>query len=266
MYQCAQAASGKWLLYTDADTEHEVHSVSSSVHYAEEHKLDLLTLSARCVCKSWGEHLVQPMGIGCFSVWFRLPDVNNPDSDTPLACGQYLLIRNDVYKKTGGNSHVNVRSDVTEDLALFQLIKKKGYNCELSIGSHLFATRMYQSFKESWIGWRRIYLHALKKNVPSLMQKIFMLLIFSFLPFFIWTSLGIQMLMGQPGLSGSFTLSSVLCGLILFMRSRSHLALKTNQWSIMLHPFSALVIIGILIDGLWHHFGGKKVEWKMQKY
>lgn len=264
MHQCAEAATGEWLLFSDADTEHLKHSVSSSLRYALERKLDLLTLSARCVCKSFGEHLVQPMGIGCFSVWFKLEEVNDPNSTTPLACGQYLMIKKSVFNAVGGAERI--KNAVTEDLELFKNVKAAGYRCELAIGAHIFATRMYQSFAESWVGWRRIYLHALNKNVPSLIQKIFMLLFFSAAPFFILGLALWQWASGVPGWGLTAALSAGLCAFILFLRSRSHAALKASQWSILLHPLSALVITAILLDCLKHHFQGRKVEWKSQQY
>lgn len=264
MHQCAEAASGEWLLFSDADTEHLKHSVSSSLRYAQERKLDLLTLTARCVCKSFGEHLVQPMGIGCFSVWFKLEEVNDPNSSTPLACGQYLLIRKSVFQAVGGSERI--KDAVTEDLALFKNVKSAGYRCELAIGAHIFATRMYQSFGESWVGWRRIYLHALDKNVPSLLQKIFMLIFFSTAPFVILPVAAARWAAGQPEWALTTWLAAGLCAFILFLRSRSHAALKASQWSILLHPLSAIVIAAILSDCLKHHFLGRKVEWKAQHY
>jgi len=264
MHQCAQVATGKWLLFTDADTVHTEHSVTSALHYALERDLDLLTLSAKCTCKTFGEHLVQPFGIGCFSVWFRLEVVNDPKSSVPLCCGQYLMVAKEAYQKVGGSE--SVKSEVTEDLALFKVMKDAGLRCELAIGAHLFATRMYRSFRESWIGWRRIYLHALEKNVPSLLRKMAMLLFYSITPFLILAGSGWGLIQGNGELWILFGLSLGLCGFILFLRSKSHEALKADQWSIFLHPFSAVTVFCILIDCLFHHFTDRKVVWKAQKY
>ncbi|MBP9733480.1 MAG: glycosyltransferase [Candidatus Omnitrophica bacterium] len=264
MHQCAQAATGDWLLFSDADTEHLKNSVSSSLRYALERNVDLLTLTARCVCKSFGEHLVQPMGIGCFAVWFKLEDVNDPNSSVPLACGQYLLVKKAVFEAVGGAERI--KDAVTEDLALFKNVKAAGYKCELAIGAHIFATRMYQSFKESWVGWRRIYLHALDKNVPSLVSKIFMLIFFSAAPFFVLPAAAWRWAAGGSEWALTTGLAAALCAFILFLRSRSHVALKASQWSILLHPLSALAVTAILIDCLKHHFQGRKVEWKQQQY
>lgn len=264
MHQCAQAARGEWLLFSDADTEHLKHSVSSSLRYALERKLDLLTLSARCVCKSFGEHLVQPMGIGCFAVWFKLEDVNDPSSSTPLACGQYLLVKRSVFEAVGGAERI--KDAVTEDLALFKNVKAAGYRCELAIGAHIFATRMYQSFAESWVGWRRIYLHALDKNVPSLISKFLMLVFFSAAPFFVLAGAVAAWASGRPEWALTARLAAGLCAFILFLRSRSHAALKAAQWPILLHPLSALVVAAILVDCLKHHFQDRKVAWKGESY
>jgi chlorobactene glucosyltransferase len=264
MHQAAQNAAGKWLLFTDADTFHERHSLSSALSYALKRDLKLLTMSARCVCKTFGEHLVQPMGIGCFAVWFKLSEVNNPDNKTPLCCGQYLLVHKETYDLCGGNEVV--KNEVTEDLAFFEVLKSKGYSCELSIGTHLFATRMYKSFKECWVGWRRIYLHGLRKDVGSILRKMGMLIFYSFLPFAMLAGFAAGLMQGNTALWPAFWLTLFLCAFILFLRSRSHAALKASQWSILLHPLSALVIIGILADCLHHHFLDKKVVWKQEQY
>jgi len=265
IHQLAAASHGKWILETDADTAHDPHSVSSAVAYAESRNLDLLTLTARCVCKTFGEHLVQPMGIGCFSVWFKLEEVNDPNSNTPLACGQYLMLRRDAFFKVGGQERV--KNEVVEDLILFKIMKEAGFRCELAIGTHLFATRMYRNFTESWIGWRRIYLHGLQKNVPSLIQKFLMLIFFSFLPFAILAFSAWELFaVGSAEWNIAFALSGGLVAFILFLRSRSHRALQASQWAIFLHPLSALVIAGILLDCLYHLFSDKKVIWKSQQY
>lgn len=265
IHQLAAESRGKWILELDADTFHDPHSISSAVSYAESRNLDMLTLTARCVCKTFGEHLVQPMGIGCFSVWFKLEEVNDPKSKTPLACGQFLMLRRDAFFKVGGQERV--KNEVVEDLILFQIMKDEGFRCELAIGTHLFATRMYRNFRESWIGWRRIYLHALRKNAASLISKIAMLIFFSSLPFAIAAFTGWQMFAeGDASWNLAFALSAGLCAFILFLRSRSHKALQAAQWPILLHPISALIIAAILIDCLHHLFTDKKVVWKAQKY
>ena len=174
------------------------------------------------------------------------------------------MIRKNAYQSVGGSEAI--KNEVVEDLALFKNVKASKYRCELAIGSHIFATRMYQSWKEAWVGWRRIYLHAFDKNVPSLLHKIFMLIFFSFLPFafLIWS--GWEWLAGNAATQNTLIISSALCALILFLRSRSHMALKVSQWAILLHPLSALMVTGIILDCLRHHFLGRKVEWKAQHY
>lgn len=264
LFHATQEARGEWFLFTDADTFHHRQSLSSSLSYALSKRLNLLTLSGQCECGSFGEHLIQPMAIGCFSVWFRMDRVNQPDSAIPLCNGQYLLMEKTAYEETGGNE--KVKGEVTEDLALFREFKRRNLKVEIGFGPLLFSTRMYHSFNESWNGWRRIFLHALDKDILSLCRKIGMLFFYSTFPFVILLISLFSCVMGVTSYAFPLLLSLAVCSLIIYLRLRSHNILMTAGWPAFLHPLSSLLIAGILIDSLIHHLTGKKVVWKSQAY
>ncbi|MBF0254657.1 MAG: glycosyltransferase [Candidatus Omnitrophica bacterium] len=264
LHQAVGAASGEWYLFSDADTQHQAHSVSSALAHALDRRIDFLTLTSHYLCESFAEYLVQPMAIGCFAVWFRLQDVNDPKSRVPLACGHFILIRREAYEGLGGFEAI--RGEVLEDLALFKRAKADGrFKFELSVGSHVFATRMYDSFIASWRGWRRIFMHSLNRKVSTFLSKIAALVFNSAVPFAV-PLVCIAAGTGTFAWQLAFASSIALCGFIIFLRTRSHQTIGLPAWPAVFHPLSALIIAAILTDCLAHLILGWKVEWKQQKY
>ncbi|MCA9396524.1 MAG: glycosyltransferase, partial [Candidatus Omnitrophica bacterium] len=246
LHQAVQRAKGEWLLFSDADTQHESHSVSSAMRHVLQNHIDFLTLTSHYLCESFWEYLIQPMAIGCFAVWFKLQKVNDPANVTPLACGHFILINQNAYKGLGGFE--SIKEEVLEDLALFKRAKSDGrYKFELSIGSHVFATRMYDSFGASWNGWRRIFMHSLDKNIGVYSRKICALVFNSLIPAILPLILG-AVALRHPVWSGPFLGSAILLCFIYFLRSRSHKAIKAPFWPILFHPVSVCIVIGILLE------------------
>ncbi len=61
--QGAAAATGDWLLFTDADTEHLDGSLAELLQRAEKEHVDLLSLSPGQETPTWWEKAVIPLGV-----------------------------------------------------------------------------------------------------------------------------------------------------------------------------------------------------------
>ncbi|MDD5226941.1 MAG: glycosyltransferase family A protein, partial [Candidatus Omnitrophica bacterium] len=106
-------AAGDWLLFTDADTRHEPGSLNAALSFAEERKLDLLTLLPRCLAHGFWEEVIQPCAMGYMGLWFPIRKINDPRSEVYFGNGQYLLVRAEHYQKIGG--HEDVKEAFLED-------------------------------------------------------------------------------------------------------------------------------------------------------
>ena len=60
-YQLARAARGEWLLFVDADTQHDPRCVSSTVWMAIQERADLLSLFPHFATGTWWERLMLPV-------------------------------------------------------------------------------------------------------------------------------------------------------------------------------------------------------------
>jgi cellulose synthase/poly-beta-1,6-N-acetylglucosamine synthase-like glycosyltransferase len=141
-YGCHQAAlqadqpEVRWLLFTDADTVHCPDSLRRAVDYAERQHLDALSILLQQECVTLPEKLALPLAYQHYFAALR--------PDTPTLNGQYILIRRTVYFASGGFSAV--RGRVMEDVALAELLTRRGDRIALLNGHDAASVRMYRRF------------------------------------------------------------------------------------------------------------------------
>ncbi len=241
----AKAASGQWLLFTDADTTHEPESVGSALYTAVGKQIDFLTLSPVTESRSFWEKTVQPLAVGSLALWFNSEKVNDPKSGVVLANGQFILVKKSVYEAVGGNE--SVKLEVVEDVELAKKIKKAGYSMRFMNGTKLYSTRMYSSLREIKTGWTRIFTYLFNKNVFAILHKIFLFLFVSIGPF---AALGWEIFLKLSGSAAydalACSLSAAVCLWIIVIRFIGNRLLKCNPWYALLHPLGSLVMVWIL--------------------
>jgi chlorobactene glucosyltransferase len=152
--QGARAARGAWLLFTDADTEHEPLAAGSAARCAIDRGYDVVSLLTDQETIGIAERVFLPtilftilLGIGA------LDDVNDPRKpQVAIFNGQYILVSRLAYEAIGG--HAAVRDEIAEDLELARRFKRDGrYRIFLAGAGGLVRTRMYRSFGEIWEGF-----------------------------------------------------------------------------------------------------------------
>ncbi len=241
----SRSASGQWLLFTDADTTHKPESIATAVSCVLEKKIDFLTLAPEVTSGSFWEKTVQPLAISSLALWFRTDKVNDPENRVTLANGQFLLVRKEVYEKTGGNEPI--KDKVVEDVALAKDIRSQGYVVQFLNGTRIYSTRMYSSLKEIKTGWTRIFTYLFNKNILAILHKIFLFLFFSIFPFAVLAAEKIFFIVGSAHFDRTlFILSGGVCLWIVLIRFIGNKILKTNPWYAFLHPLGSLVMIWIL--------------------
>jgi chlorobactene glucosyltransferase len=228
-------AAGDWLLFTDADTRHEPGSLNAALSFAEERKLDLLTLLPRCLAHGFWE------------------EINDPKSKVYFGNGQYLLIRAEHYRKIGG--HEDVKEAFLEDFALMKKTKEAGARGMCAFGMEVYGTRMYESFDAIWRGWRRIFLHAFEQKTGPILKCGLSVFFFSFFPFIVFITL-----------SHYFSVSLLLCIFILVIifatAATAYAIVRARKRYALFHPLAALVFTAILFDALQMAFFKRRTHWR----
>ena len=253
-------AQGEWFLFLDADTVHTPESIASALHYATRFNLPFLSLLPRCMTESFLEATVQPVAMGFLGLWFPLSKVNQAKRKEVFANGQYLMMRKDAYQQIGG--HETVKGAFLEDFALMREAKKHQIPCQTLLGTELYGTHMYDSFKRTWKGWRRIYLHAFEQNPRQLLSKLFGMIVYTSLPFLALFPLIFLAIIQPADFIKPLCLALLLLAFVLTTAGRSFSRIKTQKRYVWLLPVAAFVLTLILMDATWMAMTHKKTKWR----
>lgn len=149
----AAAATGDWLLFTDADTFHLRGAARHALAGAAEHDAALVSYSPEQELDTFWERALIPFVYCRLGARFSFARVNDPRCPDAAANGQFLLIRRDAYESVGG--HAAVANEIVEDVALARLVKREGYRIYFAAPAGVVRTRMYRSFGAMWQGWTK---------------------------------------------------------------------------------------------------------------
>jgi glycosyltransferase involved in cell wall biosynthesis len=248
-----QQANSAWLLFTDADAEHQRDSVSRALQIAQEKNAALVSFSPEQVTETWYEKALIPFIYLRLAKRFSYEKVNDPNSPAAAANGQFLMMRRDVYDAIGG--HSRVAGEVLEDVALAMRVKAAGHPIWFGPGEGIVRVRMYRTFQEMWQGW--------KKNLYRLMGGTPLAVLRELEATLPW----IPILLIVAGLKVPFLL--FLGILLLIARQISYgLDLVRNQY-----PFSFIFYyvpaVALYVAVLWASYRSYvkgRIQWKGREY
>jgi glycosyltransferase involved in cell wall biosynthesis len=248
-----QQAKSAWLLFTDADAEHERNSTSRALQIAQEQGAALVSFSPEQVTETWYEKALIPFIYLRLAKRFSYERVNDPNSPAAAANGQFLMMRRDVYDAIGG--HASVAGEVLEDVALAMRVKAAGHRISFGSGKGIVRVRMYRSFQAMWQGWKKNLYRLMGGSPWAVFREVE-----SSLP---W----IPLLLIVAGLKVPFLL--FLGVLFLIARQASYgLDLARNHF-----PFSFIFYyvpaVALYVAVLWasyrSHVNGR-IQWKGREY
>ena len=163
-------ATGEWLLFVDADTQHHPLNLRVLLEYAQRERADLVSLLPGLRCCSFWEKVVQPFAGIVLMLFFPLPRINAERYPrSAFANGQYILVRRAAYERVGG--HAAVRTHLLEDIQLGRVVKQAGGRIRVVVAPELSTTRMYASLGEIVRGWSRIF-YAAVDHRPGLLVAL----------------------------------------------------------------------------------------------
>jgi hypothetical protein len=160
----AAAASGDWLLFTDADTYHLPGSTRRALADAVDHHAALVSYSPEQEMETIWERALIPIVYCRLAARFSFARVNDPQSRQAAANGQFVLVLRDMYESIGG--HASVAGEILEDVALARRIKQSGHRIYFAAAVGAVRTRMYRTFGAMWQGWTK-NLYPLMGGTPS---------------------------------------------------------------------------------------------------
>jgi len=262
----ARAASGDWLLFTDADTEHLPGSLPALLERAEREGADLLSLSPRQVTPTAWEKAVIPLVYVHLARLYRFEEVSDPASPAAAANGQYVLIRRGAYDSAGG--HEAVRGVILEDVELARRVKSGGGRLLFLPGVEWVRTRMYRSFAEVWRGWTKNLYLLYGGNIRRMLATVAELWLLDLFPALAFIGLAVAWALGAGG--AAMMLAAVAFFVLAVLRQWNYgRSLRRIGFDPRVASYQApgAAIFGLLLlnSARAYRLGGK-VEWKGRTY
>jgi len=182
LHQLALAAKGEILLFTDADTVHSPASISWAVTNMKKLNADMISGYVGQIFNTFGEIITVPLMF--FLTGFVIPLTLNRFTKSTLfsaAVGQYIAIKNDVFKAIGGCE--SFKKKTSEDIYLSRIIKKKGFSCRFLNITEYVRCRMFDGYKDALRGIGKNVFDFLGKKTLVIFILAIAVLIFLIMPF-----------------------------------------------------------------------------------
>lgn len=259
LHQASQKASGELLLFTDADPVFTPQTLATAVGQIQEHSLDMLTLLPGTEFGSFWERAIQPVIFSFIAALTRFREVSDPQSEAAMGVGAFIMVRRDAYDRVGG--HESLRQAILEDIGMARQLKQAGAKIMIMDGQKLYSIRMYHSFEEIWVGWRKNIFVAMKKSFMKMLYYIAWVFGFVLTP---WLVVGYHLWMQ----SGFWLQGLAWAGLGLVAISKAVLCHELNleKRYLFLFPLGALMMAAIMINSMIHvQFRGGS-EWRGRIY
>ncbi len=149
----ARAATGEWILATDADLVFHPAVLRVGITCAHEQAAHLVSLFPEFEYHSFWARVVLPAFSILLGIAFPLRLVNRAKSRRAIAAGAFILMRADDLRALGG--YERLRSTVVEDLRIAEMFKRSGRRIYVALTRGLLRTAMYYNRGEVWEGLSR---------------------------------------------------------------------------------------------------------------
>jgi chlorobactene glucosyltransferase len=268
LHQGFQAATGEWVLATDADIVFHPAALRSGMHLAERERAELVSIYAFLDCVSFWEKVMLP-GFGLLlAAFFPVRKINDPRSSVALASGGYILMRRSVWASLGG--YEAIRSEMIDDLNTARLVKHSGRRIYVAATKDLIHTRMYYNLRGIWEGLRKNAFAAHRYSIPKMLATGAGYLLCNLLPLACLLVYGAQRAAGYGGISAAWHTAAALSAAQLVISVTMHLPmmlyLGISPVYALFAPVAAVLYAGISLDSMLRTLLGRGVSWKLREY
>ena len=223
-HNLAQAGSGRYLVFMDADVRLHPYAIASAITKMNKFGWDFISPYPRQISGSFLERLIQPLLQWSWlaSVPLRIAE-KFPNRSMTIANGQFFIVKRSAYNTSGG--HASIPNEVLDDLELARLLISKGFKGGVADGSAVASCRMYKNNSQLIEGYTKSLWKAFGGQFGTLVA-IFLLYFTGISPY-----LGI----GAPA---SF---------IFLSRVLAAIKTRSNPAYAFLHPISILVLLYLIV-------------------
>lgn len=249
LWQGAREASGKWLLFADADVTYAPDVLRRAVAEAEDGRLALLCLLPRFVTRGFWEGVAIP---NMYNLLYLGPGVLTQLDAFPAfagGSGSGNLVERKSYAESGG--HAALRAAVIDDIGLAAQLKRAGFRTRAATAYDGVSVRIYRGLSEIVEGF--------SKNVaflgPPLPALLLPLVIFGLA----WAPYAVLV---SPAGAGAKALAAAAIAATLLGRTIVSRVTRAPAWSALFHPLMATVWTVIAMRSWHRRMFLREVRWR----
>ncbi|MEJ5186676.1 MAG: glycosyltransferase family 2 protein [Candidatus Geothermincolales bacterium] len=254
-YNLYRESKGKLLLFTDADVRLRPGCLSAAVAGLQASGADVLTLFPRQLTGSFGERALLAIlqwSVLSFYPLFLAGKLKAPG--LAVTVGQFILVRRAAYEAAG--THLGVRGEVVEDIALGRRIIESGGRWRFLLDGGAVDCRMYRGLGQAFSG-------LVKGIFPAFGGRVLIFL-------FIWTWLSwvfssppvfFALSLASEGFAGTFAPALACIGMSVALWSLSLLVQRQNPALAFLYPMLVLTGAGVASYSMFASLTGR-ASWK----
>lgn len=142
----ARAATGNWLLFTDADVVFAPDTLRHAATALARTGADHITAMPRLTGPSPALKVALPVFALCFALAQRPWQAADPKSRAHIGIGAFNLVRKTTYTATGG--HEKFRDAPHDDLALGRTMKTAGYRQHCMVADKTLSVEWYRTLPQ----------------------------------------------------------------------------------------------------------------------
>lgn len=235
-----QLATGKWILFTDADVHFAPDTLRRVMKLALDQRLDHLSLITRLEMFGFWERVAMPyFGLG-FSLGTEVWRTSNPRSSRYVGIGAFQLIRRNVYEKIGG--HRRLAMEVVEDMKLGKIVKLGGFLSQVGFASQHLGVYWHAGLKNIIRGTTKNFFAVAGFRVWWVAFHVFGIILLSVFP---WAALAWLLAERSHPLALVFAAISVAIPLIMHIA----VAIRANisPFYGFTHPLGAILFAWMLV-------------------
>ena len=261
----ARAATGAWILATDADVVFHPAILRLAMALARRERAQLVSLTPEFELGGFWEKVMLPAFTLLLSTLFPLRLVNDPNSPRAIAAGAFILMRREDFETLGG--YEPVKTVVIEDVRMAQHFKRNGRRIYLAASRGLFRTRMYSGVGEMWEGLSRSAFEGAGFSVAKVCAGVIIGTVTSILP---WVVAVVLLFRGAqighiPGGEAVLALALAVCLESVLIYLPVLLFLRVPAQYVFALPLAAAFYSGVSLNSMFQSFGAG-VPWKGRRY
>lgn len=254
MWTATNAATGDWLLFTDADVLFKPDSVRRALAYAEAERADHVVLFPQMIMKTPGEYMMIAFFQTMFVFGHRPWKVADPKSRDHMGVGAFNLIRRNVYDAVG--TYKALRMEVLDDMKLGKVVKNAGFAQRNVFGGDLISIRWANGAMGVVDNLTKNFFAVLSFQWPRTLISAFGLVFLNLMPF-----LGVWLAHGWERLPYAIALGSMF-SIYVGMSWRS----GVPAYYFLLHPVSTALFIYTLLRSMFLTLWNDGIIWRGTRY